>query len=41
MIRREEEDETTDFVEYLEFMVECLKQVERLDAAGRKLINVY
>lgn len=40
-IRNEEDDQNTDFVEYLEFIVECFKQLERLDAAGRKLINVF
>jgi hypothetical protein len=40
-IRGEELDQITDFVEYLEFLAEYYKQIDRLDAAGRKLLNIY
>ena len=37
----QENDQQTDFVEYLELVVEYYKQVERLDAAGRTLGAVF
>ena len=40
-IRSEEQDQTTDFIEYLEFLVDYFKQLERLDAGGRKLMSVF
>ena len=41
LIREQELDQTTDFIEYLEFLVEYFKQLDRLDAAGRKLLHVF
>ena len=41
LIRVEELDQTTDFVEYLEFLAEYFKQLDRLDAAGRKLLHIF
>ena len=40
-IREQELDQTTDFIEYLEFVAEYFKQIDRLDSAGRKLLNVF
>ncbi len=40
-IRDLELDQTTDFIEYLEFLVEYFKQLDRLDSAGRKLLHVF
>jgi hypothetical protein len=41
LIRVEELDQTTDFVEYLEFLAEYFKQLDRLDAAGHKLLHIF
>lgn len=41
VIREQELDQTTDFIEYLEFLAEYFKQLDRLDAAGRKLLHVF
>jgi hypothetical protein len=41
VIREQELDQTTDFIDYLEFLAEYFKQLDRLDAAGRKLLHVF
>jgi len=40
-IRQSEGDSTTDFIEYLEIFVDCYKQLDHLDSAGTKLMNVF
>lgn len=40
-LRDSEGDSTTDFIEYLETLVECYKQLDHLDSAGTKLMNVF
>jgi hypothetical protein len=40
-LRESEGDSTTDFIEYLEILVECYKQLDHLDSAGTKLMNVF
>jgi hypothetical protein len=40
-IRNAENDHATDFVEFLEFLVEFYLSLERLDAAGRGLLSVF
>lgn len=40
-IRQSEGDSTTDFIEYVEILVECYKQLDYLDSAGTKLMNVF
>lgn len=40
-IRDEESDQHTDFIEYLELLVDVYKQLDHLDAAGCKLLTVF
>ena len=40
-MREEEKDQTSDFIEFLEFLVNFYKQVERLDSSGRTLQSVF
>jgi len=39
--RAKEGDTQTDFVEYLEFLMHCYKQLEKLDAGGGTLGNIF
>jgi hypothetical protein len=40
-LRDQEQDQTTDFIDYLEFLAEYYKQLDRLDSSGRKLLHVF
>jgi hypothetical protein len=41
LIREEESDQVTDFIEYLESLVDFYRQLDHLDSAGNKLMNVF
>ena len=40
-IREQESDTTSDFIDYLELLVDYFKQLDLLDSAGRKLLSVF
>jgi Asp-tRNA(Asn)/Glu-tRNA(Gln) amidotransferase C subunit len=40
-IRAQDSDQTTDFIEYLELLVDFFKQLDLLDASGSKLIHIF
>lgn len=40
-LRQQENDQQTDFIQYLDLLIEFYQQVERLDAAGRTLSSVF
>ena len=40
-LRKQENDQITDFTEFIEFLAEFYLNVERLDVAGRTLFSVF